>query len=105
MQEYALQNIAHSLLATLVLEALVRVWRLRQPATRLPFHALVLFLPALGIPLYQLVYPGRGSETFRLHQALLDVEAWRTLTVGEWQPVSYLSTAIMVATTILFLAQ
>lgn len=104
LQHYVLQSIVHSIVAVLMAEALLRLWRLRQPAYQLRFHILVLALPVLEVPLYHLVYPERGSPAF-LHHALLGLEGWRTISVGGWHPVVTGLTFLVVVTTLLFLVQ
>ncbi|MEK7849081.1 MAG: M56 family metallopeptidase, partial [Chloroflexota bacterium] len=105
IQQFAFQSIVHSLVAVVVLETLVQAWRLRQPALRHRFHVLALALPAVTVPLYQWLYPARASQAFRQQQALLDLEGWRSLEVGGWQPVAIGLGLVMGATTFLFLAQ
>lgn len=105
LERYALQFVAHSLVALLVLEALVQLWRLRQPALRLRFHALALALPLVTVPVYHVAYLGWGSEAFRRHTALLDLEGWRVLDAAGWHPVAMALGVIVVVTSILVLVQ
>ncbi len=105
IERYALETIAHSLVALVVLEVLARMWRAYQPGLRLRFHALALVLPAATVPAFHLVYPIWGSPASRQRWALLDLEGWRTLEVWGWHPVVVGLGIVTAATTALFLVQ
>ena len=76
MAEYAGQAIVHALVAALVVEALVRLWRVEIPDLRLAFRLLVLAFPLLVLPAFFLLAPARGEEWFR--------ERWAIFVGGRW---------------------
>lgn len=73
------QAIFHTLVAALVIEALVRLWRVRDPRQRLAFRLFVLCYPLLVLPLLVLLAPGRAGDDFREGHALLSSRRWDDL--------------------------
>ena len=82
MAEYAGQAIVHALVAALVVEALVRLWRVEIPDLRLAFRLLVLAFPLLVLPAFFLLAPARGEEWFRDRWAIFAGRRWGGL--GVW---------------------
>jgi Zn-dependent protease with chaperone function len=74
--DFAGQAIFHTLVAALVVEALVRLWKVRQPEQRTAFRLLGLGWPLLGVPLLFLAFPGREAEAFRDGRALFAGRHW-----------------------------
>jgi Zn-dependent protease with chaperone function len=70
------QSIFHTLVAALVVEALVRLWRVRQPDQRTGFRLLALGWPLVAVPAYFLLFPGREAEAFRDARALFAGRHW-----------------------------
>jgi Zn-dependent protease with chaperone function len=77
--DFAGQAIFHTLIAALVVEALVRLWRVRQPEQRTGFRLLALGWPLLVVPALFLAFPGREEETFRDARALFAGRHWDDL--------------------------
>lgn len=81
MAEYIAQAILHALVAALVVEALVRLWRVRAPDLRLAFRLLALAFPLLILPAFFFLAPVRGEEWFRERRALFVGKRWGELEV------------------------
>jgi Zn-dependent protease with chaperone function len=84
MGELARESTLHALVATFVLAALARTWRLDDPTMRVRLGLLAVAGPAIGAPLLHLFAPARASDAFRA-SALLDSARWndvRLLGVG-----------------------
>ncbi len=73
------QAIFHTLVAALVIEALIRLWRVRDPRQRLAFRLFVLCYPLLVLPLVVLLAPERAGEDFREARALFSSQRWDDL--------------------------
>lgn len=80
--QYVVQVLAHSVLMVLAVEVLLRMWQITRPGTRLQFRLLYLLVPLLGWPLYQLLWPARGSAEFRETVAIIDTQQWLPLWLG-----------------------
>ncbi|MHB8872064.1 MAG: M56 family metallopeptidase [Myxococcaceae bacterium] len=76
MGEYAGQSIFHALVAALVVEALVRLWKVDQPAQKLLFRGLALAVPLALVPSLALFAPGRGTPAFHEEWALFVGTRW-----------------------------
>ena len=70
------------MLMALVVEALVKIWEVTRPGTRLQFRLLYLLVPLMGWPLYQLLWPDRGSAGFRQTIAIIDMQQFLPLHLG-----------------------
>ena len=77
--DFAGQAIFHTLVAALVVEALVRLWGVRQPEQRTGFRLLALGWPLLVVPALFLVFPGREAEAFRDARAIFAGRHWDDL--------------------------
>ncbi|MEI7704062.1 MAG: M56 family metallopeptidase, partial [Deltaproteobacteria bacterium] len=77
--DFAGQAIFHTLVAALVVEALVRLWKVRDPQQRTGFRLLALVWPLLVVPAYFLLFPGREEESFRDGRALFAGRHWEDL--------------------------
>ena len=77
--DFAGQAILHTLVAALVVEAIVRLWRVRQPEQRTGFRLLALGWPLLVVPTLFLAFPGREAEGFRDSRALFAGRHWDDL--------------------------
>lgn len=83
--ELLAQAILHTLVASIVIEALVRSWRVAEPGQRMVLRALALVHPLLVLPAYFALFPVRREEAFRAGVALYQGSAWgsvRLLGVG-----------------------
>jgi len=78
---YAGQAILHATIAALVLEALLRIWRVQDPGERLRLRWVVLLTPLLTAA-YLVLVPGRSTDGFGVHWALLAGARWNALRLG-----------------------
>lgn len=102
---YLVQSVFHSFVIALVVEVLLRIWGPCKPQTELKFRLLILALPVLGWPFYQLIHPARGGQEFRASLALLDLNQWLAIELGGIFPVWGFLVLLMVLAGALFLAQ
>jgi Zn-dependent protease with chaperone function len=77
--DFAGQAIFHTLVAALVIEALVRLWGVREPQQRSGFRLLALAWPLLVVPALFLVFPVREGETFRDARSIFAGRHWDDL--------------------------
>lgn len=102
--QFVVQSVFHAWIITLAVEGLLKIWEVRHPVLRARFRLLVLALPVVSWPVFQLLSPSRGSEAFRAGPALIDLNAWLALQpLGI--PLFYLLIAVMVANAIVFIVQ
>jgi Zn-dependent protease with chaperone function len=77
--DFAGQAIFHTLVAALVIEALVRLWGVREPQQRTGFRLLALAWPMLAVPALFLLFPDREGEAFRDARSLFAGRHWNDL--------------------------
>jgi Zn-dependent protease with chaperone function len=77
--DFAGQAIFHTLVAALVIEALVRLWGVREPQQRTGFRLLALAWPMIVVPLLFLVFPVREGEAFRDARSIFAGRHWDDL--------------------------
>jgi hypothetical protein len=99
---YCALAITYSLLAWSVLEALQRLWQLRDPALLFRFRLVVLAIPPLAPLLFAPFGPIRGSDPFRDQVALLDTRNWLGAEPNLAQP-GWMLLAVAMSCTTLFL--
>jgi Zn-dependent protease with chaperone function len=78
---YAGQAILHTTIAALVLEALLRLWRVQDPGERLRLRWVVLLSPLLTAA-YLVLAPARSTDGFGVRWALFAGDRWNALHVG-----------------------
>ena len=76
MVEYVAQSITHAAVAILVVEALLRVWRIDAPDVRVGFRLLPLFFPLVALPAFLVLAKVRGTEIFQDRWALFSGGRW-----------------------------
>lgn len=103
--EYALQSILHSLIAAIVIEALLHVWGERRPEVRLRFLLLVLIVSVLSFPLFQWIDPERSTFRFRSDAALFDSAAWLHLRLWGGVLLWHVALLALATASLLFLIQ
>lgn len=103
--QYVSQSLLHSLIVALVVEALIRAWRIRAPRVRLRLHSLVLILPTLAFPVFQLLDSTRGTAFFREHLALFDSFLWLRLPLWDHFFLGYLPLVVMGGAAVAFVLQ
>lgn len=103
--QYVFQCLLHSFIVAFVVEALLKIWNEERPLLCFKFRLLVILMPVLSFPLYQLIYPQRGSLGFRKDIAIFDINQWLLLRLGNgilvWHPVLVLLGVV----TVVFLIQ
>jgi Zn-dependent protease with chaperone function len=96
LREYAAQTILHALVAAGVIEVLLRVWRLGDPAERLVFRLLALTLPLAVGPIFFVFAPFRSDPAFADTLAIFASAHWRAVRLGSIDP----GTVVLVAATL-----
>jgi Zn-dependent protease with chaperone function len=79
--ELLAQAILHALVASLLVEALVRSWRVREPGQRMSLRLLALGHPLFVFPALVILFPARGGDPFREHLALFAGRSWAELSL------------------------
>jgi Zn-dependent protease with chaperone function len=77
--DFAGQAIFHTLVAALVIEALVRLWAVRVPVERQALRLVALAWPLVALPILFLAFPRREGEAFRDGTALFASRRWDDL--------------------------
>ncbi|MHB8846724.1 MAG: M56 family metallopeptidase [Nitrospirota bacterium] len=101
---YLAQSFLHSLIAALIVDTALIAWKIEDPVVRQRFRLLVLIVPILSFPLYQLLSPERGSSLFRL-DALFDLDRWLDLEIWGVVPVGVLFLLFLIFTSVIFVLQ
>ncbi len=101
---YLAQSFLHSLVAALIVDTSLIAWKIENPVLRQRFRLLVVILPIIMFPLYQLISPDRGSPLFRL-DAVFDITRWLNLEIWGVVPVGVLFLLALVFTAAVFLFQ
>lgn len=101
---YLVESVWHSLTAAIIVEIALRAWGIHQPAAQQRLRTLVILLPALAFPAYQLVDPERGTMSSRLH-ALLNTDGWLYLELVRGVPLYAFVFVILAFTVAIFFVQ
>lgn len=101
--QYMVQVIFYSLVAAVVVEALIKAWKVERPLSRLRFRLVALILPVVALPVYQLAYPARSQASFRRELALLDLNQWLSVKLWLGVPLGTVLLLVMGLATALFL--
>jgi len=101
---YVAQSCCHSVIAALITDRALKAWRINDPLIRQRFWLIVILLPIISFPLYQLINPERGSAPFRIG-ALFDSNRWLTIEIWGVVPVSILFLILLVLSALIFLFQ
>jgi len=102
LREYVAQNILHALVAAGVIETLLRIWRLGDPAERLAFRLLALTLPLVVGPFFFAVAPFRTDPAFVDAFALFASTRWHDVRLGSIEPDALLLAAAAIAGVLLY---
>lgn len=91
---YVVENMSHTLLSAAVVAAVIALFRISQPSSRLRLLLLPVVIPFVAAPIYYLLY----AERSRL--ALLRVDDWINLDAltQEWPLLSYVLSVLVLAT-------
>lgn len=103
--QYVFQCVLHSFIIALVIEVLLKIWDEERPLLQIRFRSLVILIPVLSFPLYQLIYPHRGSLEFRKDMAIFDINQWLLLRLVDGIFVWHLALALLGVVTVIFVVQ
>lgn len=103
MPELLLSLLVQSAAAAGLTSALLTVWGVRRPETRLRFWLLALALPVVLPPILSFAAPVRASEPFRRSVALFVASRWAALPLGTWRLGSLVVAAVATVGVVLFL--
>jgi Zn-dependent protease with chaperone function len=101
---YIAQSVLHSFITALLVDAAIHAWKIENPVERQRFRLLIIILPIISFPLYQLLNPQRGSLVFRM-DALFDVTRWLNLEIWRGITVGMLFIVFLAFTTLIFIVQ
>lgn len=76
------QSILHALVAALLVEALLRRWRIGDGAWRIRFRLVALAVPIAWLPVLLLAAPFRNSGAFVAYRAVFASERWNQVRLG-----------------------
>jgi Zn-dependent protease with chaperone function len=101
---YLVQSFLHSLIAAFIVDTALIAWKIEAPVMRQRFRLLVLVMPIVSYPFYQLLSPERGSALFRL-DALFDIGRWLNLELWGMVPAGVLFLLFLAFTAVIFVVQ
>jgi Zn-dependent protease with chaperone function len=101
---YIAQSFLHSLIAAIITDRAIQLWNIGNPLIRQRFRLIVVLLPALLFPLYQIINPDRSSISFRLN-SLFDINRWLSLELWGVIPLVWFFISIIFIATAIFLFQ
>ena len=101
---YLAQSFLHSLVAALIVDTALIAWKIEDPGVRQRYRLIVLVVPAVSLPLYQILSPERGTALFRL-DALFDLGRWLNLELWGGVPAGMLFLLFLLFTAIVFVLQ
>lgn len=101
---YLVQSFLHSLIAAFIVDTALIAWNIEAPVMRQRFRLMVLVMPIVSYPLYQLLSPERGSALFRL-DAVFDIGRWLNLELWGVVPVGVLFLLFLAFTAVIFVVQ
>lgn len=98
------QTFIHSIIALIIVDRVVHLWNINNPLIKQRFHLIVVLLPILSFPAYQIINPDRISISFRM-EAIFDINRWLNIELWGIIPLGLLFIFIIIITTIIFLFQ
>jgi Zn-dependent protease with chaperone function len=101
---YAVQTILHSLVASVLVDCAFIAWNIRTPFMKQRFRFLVILLPVVSFPLYQVLFPRRGDVYFRL-ESLVDSNKWFSLELWHGVPLFVGFVVILALSVLIFIIQ
>jgi len=101
---YLVQSFLHSLIAAFIVDTALIAWNIEAPVVRQRFRLMVLIMPIVSYPLYQILSPERGSALFRL-DAVFDIGRWLNLELWGVVPVGVLFLLFLAFTAVIFVVQ
>ncbi len=100
---YIAQSVCHSVIAFIIVDRAIYIWNISSPLIRQRFRLIVVLLPVLSFPLYQIINPERNSISFRM-ESLFDINRWLNLEILGVQ-IGLFFIIIFMITTFIFLFQ
>lgn len=100
---YIAQSVCHSIIAFIITDRAIYIWNIKNPLIRQRFRLIVVLLPVLSFPIYQIINPERNSISFRM-ESLFDVNRWLNLELWGVQ-IGMFFIIILLITTFIFLFQ
>jgi Zn-dependent protease with chaperone function len=101
---YVVQSVLHSVIALTLVESAFLAWNLKEPRAKQRFRFLVILLPVVSYPVYQLLSPRRGDVYFRL-DTLFDSNRWLFFEVWEGLPLMVFFGGVLGITSLVFFVQ
>ena len=101
---YLAQSFLHSLIAAIIVDTSLIAWKIENPMVRQRFRLLVIILPIVAFPLYQLISTERGSALFRL-EAMFNINRWMNLELWGAIPLGVLFLLVLAFAAAIFLIQ
>jgi len=101
---YAVQTILHSFIASVISYCALLAWDVKTPKVKQRFFFMVIFMPVISFPLYQMIFPRRGDVYFRL-ESLLDSNKWFLIDLSGFAPVLAAFIVVLALTSIIFIIQ
>lgn len=95
--------ILHGCIAALLVEALLRVWRVQAPGERLALRWLALVAPLVVPAVFHFLVPARSAEAFGTDRALFAGDHWNQLALGEAGAASIATVALVAVGALLYL--
>lgn len=100
---YIAQSVCHSIIAFIMVDRAIYIWNIKNPLIRQRFRLIVVLLPVLSFPVYQIINSERNSISFRM-ESLFDINRWLNLEL--WGvPTGLFFIIILLITTFIFLFQ
>lgn len=101
---YAVQTVLHSFVASVLAECTFLAWDIKTPFVKQRFRFMIIFLPVILFPVYQIMSPHRGDIYFRLN-SLFDSNRWFFLELWGGIPAFTVFAVILALTSLIFLIQ
>ena len=102
---YVLQSIAHSFVTLLIVEMSLRIWEVKIARERFRYRLLVLILPFIMFPLFQMINPDRGSFYFMEDSAIFSSSRWVGIQIFGLRPLLYIFYFIIGSVSVLVFLQ
>jgi hypothetical protein len=101
---FVVQTVLHSLTASVISYCAILAWDVKTPSVKQKFFFMVIFLPVVSFPIYQMIYPHRGDIYFRLG-ALLDSNKWFLMDLSGIPPALVVFVVVLALTSVVFIIQ
>lgn len=101
---YVAQSFFHALVAAILADRAVEVWKITNPLVIQRFRLTVILCAIFSFPAYQAINSRRGSLSFRLG-ALFDSSRWLQLELPGHIPLGMIFLAVLALVSLLFLVQ